>query len=154
MKVIVNDPKPGSKVSEQGFKALLIGYPPSGKGWIFFRPLSGKVFQYWAAVFPQFQNYPIFKVTEKRGSIGHKLNSLEMRLGQILADKIAAKEDKMLSGIVLTQDMQISTSFEAEMKGNMANKWRQACNRQLEQMKKLEVWEEIKKEKGLNSYFT
>jgi hypothetical protein len=124
----------------------MIGYPPSGKGWLFYHKQLRTIIQSADAIFPDFQQLPVsgFDTLAHNNSV--ELNNLV--LGQVTTDEIAAAQDLAVQSLPVRPDVAIPDNIHQELSGDNSNRWRQAAETELDQLEKLQVWTAVEPKKG------
>ncbi|PLW19705.1 hypothetical protein PCASD_13171 [Puccinia coronata f. sp. avenae] len=139
--------KRNNKFSDHADEAYLIGYPPSGKGWLFYHKQLRTIIQSADAVFPEFQQLPVSGFDTVAQNISLELHNLT--LGQEPTDEIAAAQDLAVQSLPVRPDVAIPSNIHQALSGHDSNRWRQAAEAELDQLEKLGVWTVVKPKKGV-----
>ncbi|PLW50849.1 hypothetical protein PCASD_01135 [Puccinia coronata f. sp. avenae] len=138
--------KQDNKFSAHADKSFLIGYPPSGKGWLFYNKNLRTITQSADTVFPDYQQVPVssFDTIAQQETV--EINNL--CLGKVPTNKIAAAQDLAIQSLPVRSDIAIPTNIHHALSGSNGNRWRQAAEAELCQLEKLGVWSVVKPVKG------
>ncbi|MBW0471920.1 hypothetical protein O181_011635 [Austropuccinia psidii MF-1] len=97
-KAIIQIPAPTApKIAPQAVNAILIGYPTSGRGWIFYVPSSHSTVHYSHAVFPETHEAQLVKSGySNKMKIDNLLNSISIKLGQVPTNEIINQQQNTI----------------------------------------------------------
>ncbi|MBW0538038.1 hypothetical protein O181_077753 [Austropuccinia psidii MF-1] len=129
------------KLSQRAFEAILIGYPASGRGWVFYLPSNRSIIHSTQAVFPDTLQAPLVKSGQPgKMSLDTILNSISMKLGEIPTNNIINQHQHNIDNTIMIADMNIPNNIKDAMKSPDSSQWIQAANSELHQFDKLNVW--------------
>jgi hypothetical protein len=139
--------KRDNKFSDHAEECVLVGYPPSGKGWLFYNQQLGAVTQSANTVFPEFQQLPVAHLDTLAKTNTIQLNALH--LGLEPTNEIAAAQELAAQSLPVRSDIAIPSNIHHTLAGSNRNHWRQAAELELTQLEKLEVWDAVEPKKGI-----
>jgi hypothetical protein len=138
--------KRDNKFSAHADESYLIGYPPSGKGWLFYHKQLKTISQLANTVSPDYQQLPVSGFDTVAQQISLKLNNLV--LGQEPTNEIAAAQDLAVQLLPIRPNVAVPGNIHHALSGEDSSKWRQAAEAELNQLKKLDVWTAVEPKKG------
>jgi hypothetical protein len=138
--------KRDNKFSDCAEESFLIGYPPSGEGWLFYNKHLHTITQSANAVFPDYQQLPVspFDTIIQQNAITLR----NLHLGQEPTNEIAAAQDLAVQLLPVRSDIAIPNHINHVLAGSQCNEWRQAAEAKLQQLEKLGVWSAVDPVKG------
>ncbi|MBW0566944.1 hypothetical protein O181_106659 [Austropuccinia psidii MF-1] len=116
-------------------------------GWLLWDCKAGKLAQSESIIFPKFQPKRVLAGQMKKGTLPHILNA--MILGEVSTEKYLADENKAISSLPLTKDINIPEHLGQALGGLHKDDWRKECMVELDQMKVRDVCDVIDKTPGM-----
>ncbi|PLW27616.1 hypothetical protein PCANC_26367 [Puccinia coronata f. sp. avenae] len=138
--------KRDNKFSAHANKSYLIGYLPSGKGWLSYQKQLKTITQSADTVFPDYQQLPVSGFDTVAQQMSIKLNNLI--LGQEPTDEIAAAQDLAVQSLPVRPDVAVPGNIHHALSDEDSSRWRQAAEAELDQLEKLDVWTAVEPKKG------
>ncbi|MBW0476544.1 hypothetical protein O181_016259 [Austropuccinia psidii MF-1] len=141
-KAIIQIPAPTTpKLEPRAVNAILIGYPPSGRGWIFYIPSSRLIVHSTHAVFPETHEAPLIKNEHSdKMKIDNLINSISMTLGQVPTNEIVDQQQSTIENTRMVPDMTLPNNIKHALASKDSTEWLLAANNELKQFDKLNVW--------------
>ncbi|MBW0520293.1 hypothetical protein O181_060008 [Austropuccinia psidii MF-1] len=141
-KAIIQIPSPSQpKLAPQAYDAILVGYPTSGRGWIFYDPSNHSIVHSSHAVFPESHEAQMIKSdANNKMNIDNLLHSLTLQLGEVPTSKIMDQQQSNIDNTRLIPDLKIPNNIKDAMLTTDAAKWLDAAENELQQFDKLNVW--------------
>ncbi|MBW0510184.1 hypothetical protein O181_049899 [Austropuccinia psidii MF-1] len=134
------------KLAPRGVPCKLLKPLMTG-GWLLWDCKANKLVKLESIIFPQFQPERVLAGQMKKGTLPHILNA--MILGEVQTEKYLADENKAISSLPLTKDINIPEHLGQALGGLSKDDWRKACMAELDQMKVRDVWDIINKTPGM-----
>ncbi|PLW33813.1 hypothetical protein PCANC_21904 [Puccinia coronata f. sp. avenae] len=127
--------KRDNKFADHAKDCFLVGYLPSGKGWLFYNKPLHTITQSANANFPNYQQLP----TSPFDTIIQQ-NAITLRnlyLGQEPTDEVAAAQEIAVQSLPVRPDVAIPNHINHALARSQCNEWRQAAEAKLQQLEKL-----------------
>ncbi|MBW0477074.1 hypothetical protein O181_016789 [Austropuccinia psidii MF-1] len=126
------------KLAPQAYYAILVGYPSSGRGWIFHVPSNRSIVHLSHAVFPESNEAQMIKSDiNNKINIDNLLNSLTLQLGEVPTSKIIDQQQSNIDNTRLIPDLKIPNNIKDEMMTTDSAKWLEATENEFQQFDKL-----------------
>ncbi|MBW0462596.1 hypothetical protein O181_002311 [Austropuccinia psidii MF-1] len=144
-KAIIQIPAPTApELAPRAFNAILIGYPTSGRGWIFYVPSSCSTVHSAHLVFPETHEAKLINSRySNKMKIDNLLNSISMKLGQVPTNKIIDQQQSTIENTKMVPDMTLPNNIKDALTSRESTEWLLAANNELKQFDKLNVWTAI-----------